>query len=95
MCDQERYQEELESARIERDTWRSLNELSEKIDQLYSPGGFMKYKTDGYILFIKIFTKDVPKIIFSLKITADLQLTSFRLGWKLQIPTFEICVQMI
>ena len=43
------YQEELESARIERDTWRSLDELSEKIDQLNLPGGVMKYKTDDYM----------------------------------------------
>ena len=57
------YQEELESARIERDTWRSLDELSEKIDQLNLPGGVMKYKTDEYMLFVKICTKDVPSFL--------------------------------
>ena len=34
------------------------------------------------MLFVKVCTKDVPKITFSLKITADLQLTAFSFGVK-------------
>ena len=71
-------------ARIEKDNWRSLEELHEKNDQLILTNEITKVKTDEYILFFKLCIKDIPKILFSVKITVDLQVTVFLHGLKLK-----------
>ena len=67
-----RHQEDIENARIEKDTWRLLDELYEKCDQLVFPQGVLKEKTDDYILFYKLCTDEIPKIVYSIRIDSNM-----------------------
>ena len=61
-----------------------MKELEEKHCQLILPNGVTKVKTDSYILFLKTCANDIPKILYSVKIAADLQMTVFSQGVKLK-----------
>ena len=50
----QRYREEIENARIERDTFRTLGDFEAKIGQLNIPEGVLKTKSSGSILFFRI-----------------------------------------
>ena len=72
-----RYQEDIENARIEKDTCRSLDELYEICDQLVFPQGVLREKTDGYILFYKLCTDEIPKIVYSIRIDSNMLVTVY------------------
>ena len=71
----QRHREEIENARIEKDTFRTFAEFIEKEKQLSLPDGVQTMKTDNYVIFFKVICKsDIPKISYSLKIDSNLQI---------------------
>ena len=80
----QRHQNDIERLRIEKDSWRSLEELNSKSDQLSLSGVMTKILMDEYILFFKLCTIDIPRLLFSVKITVDLKVSVVSGGVKLK-----------
>ena len=68
-----RLREEEELNKIPQDTFKSLDEFHEKEGQLNIPADVTKIQTIEYVLFLNLNVADIPKIIYSVQITADLQ----------------------
>ena len=67
------FKEMEETAGTLRDIFHSLDELDEKVPQ-FLPSKVTKIKTAEYIIFLKFNLTEAPKIMYSIKITADLQI---------------------
>ena len=86
-----RHLEEVENARIARDTFTSLDELESKEEQLNIPDGVIKTKTDDSVLFFKLSSEEVPSILYSLRVTSSLRVTVSQFGEKVK----NTCIRQI
>ena len=66
-------EEFLRSEEITRDQFHSIEELVAKLDKSRFPEGVTEILTKNYICFINVCIIDKPKVVYSFKITNDLQ----------------------
>ena len=77
------YQNEMENARIEKDTFNTLDELQEK-GQLEKTFGILTSVTRDFILFFKLCYENIPKIQYSIKVLSDLTITVYFQGMQVK-----------
>ena len=79
-----RLQEEEELDNISQDTFKSLDEFQEKEGHLNIPADVTKIQTIEYVLFLNLNVTDIPKIIYSVQITTDLQFIVYHADEKIK-----------
>ena len=70
----------MENARIEKDTFNTLDELQEKESQLEKNCGIQTSVTHDFILLFKLCYKDSRQIQYSIKVASDLTVTVYLQG---------------